>query len=85
MFGLSRMFTSVFELTGHDLKADLGRLLLISSDLGDLNITSLLIDNGTDISATEEDRETPLHLALSWGHEGVAWLLIDRDADISAT
>jgi hypothetical protein len=38
MFGLSRMFSSVFESTRHDLKADLGRILLMSSDLGDLNI-----------------------------------------------
>jgi hypothetical protein len=82
VFGLSRMFTSVFESTGHDLKADLGSLLLISSDLGDLNIVSLLIDNGADVSATDEYGQTPLHLA---SNEGVAQLLIDRGADVSAT
>ncbi|KAI5796169.1 hypothetical protein FPQ18DRAFT_303838 [Pyronema domesticum] len=81
VFGLSRMFTSVFESTGHDLKADLGRLLRTSSDLGDLNITSLLIDNGADVSATDKDGITPLHLALLEGHEGVARLLIDRGGD----
>jgi hypothetical protein len=85
VFGLSRMFTSVFESTRHDLKADLGRILLISSDLGDLNITPLLIDNGADVSATNEYRETPLHLASREGHEGMAQLLIDSGADVSAT
>jgi ankyrin repeat protein len=67
VFGLSRMFTSVFESIGHDLKADLGSLLLVSSDLGHLNITSLLIDNGADVSATREDGQTPLHLASGGG------------------
>jgi ankyrin repeat protein len=45
----------------------------------------LLIDRGTDFSATTKDGQTPLHLASLGGHEGVAWLLIDRGADILAT
>jgi hypothetical protein len=85
VFGLSRMFTLVFESTGYDLKADLGSLLLISSDFGDLNIASLLIDNGADVSATNEYGETPLHRASSREHEGVARLLIDCGTDVSAT
>jgi ankyrin repeat protein len=85
VLGLSMMFTAVFESTGHDLKSDLGSFILISSDLGDLNITALLIDNGADVSATDKHGQTPLHLASWQGHEGVAQLLIDRGADFSAT
>jgi ankyrin repeat protein len=48
-------------------------------------VAQLLIDKGANVSATEQDRETPLHLASSEGHEGLAQLLIDRGADISAT
>ncbi|KAI5783318.1 hypothetical protein FPQ18DRAFT_111991 [Pyronema domesticum] len=85
VFGLSRIFTSVFESTRHDLKADLGRILVMISQFGDLDITRLLIDNGADVSATDKDGQTPLHLASIYGYEGVAKLLIDKGADVSAT
>ncbi|KAI5796206.1 hypothetical protein FPQ18DRAFT_423767 [Pyronema domesticum] len=81
VFGLSRIFTSVFQSTRHDLKSDLGRILVTISVFGDLDITRLLIDRGADISATNKFRQTPLHLALLCQHQGVAQLLIDKGAD----
>jgi predicted Fe-Mo cluster-binding NifX family protein len=85
MFGLSRIFTSVFESTRHDLKADLGRILVTMSQFGDLDITRLLIDKGADVSATDEDGQTPLHRASEYGYKRVAQLLIDKGADVSVT
>jgi ankyrin repeat protein len=79
------MFTLEFESTRPDLKPDLARILLILSHLGDLNITSLLIDNSADISATEEDRWIPLHLALWIGHDGMVQPLIDKHGGVFAT
>jgi sirohydrochlorin ferrochelatase len=88
VFGLSRIFTTVFESTPHgprrEPKDSIDRLLGPACEFGDLDIAQLLIDRGADVSAARKDGWTPLHLASRGGHEAVAQLLFDRGADVSA-
>lgn len=35
--------------------------------LGHSNVVQLLIDHGSNVSATDTDGNTPLHLAADWG------------------
>ena len=47
-------------------------------------MTRLLIDQGADVSATDDDGWKPLHFAARYGHKEVARLLIEEGADASA-
>ena len=40
---------------------------------------------GVDVSAADQDGQTPLHFAVQNGQEAVARLLIERGADVAAT
>jgi ankyrin repeat protein len=44
----------------------------------------MLIERGADVTAQNNDGETPLHLALQRGQVDVARMLIERGADVTA-
>jgi hypothetical protein len=58
-----------------------GRLLKAAAD-GDVAVATRALEDGANVNATDEDRNTPLHLAASYD---VARLLVDRGADLNAT
>ena len=55
-----------------------------STQLGHMEVSRLLIDNGADISAADPTATTPLHYAALFGCVEVARLLIDCGADTAA-
>ena len=44
----------------------------------------LLIANGADVNAKDDDGSTPLHYAAHEGHKEIAELLIAKGADVNA-
>ena len=83
-FGLSRMFTTIFNSKPPVEKACIDQLLLLVSQFGDLEIARLLIAWGADASVADKDGWTALHAAALYGHEAVVRLLVDGGADVSA-
>jgi len=83
VFDISRKFLQIIDSCAPPM-TDLNALLSTASRFGDLEISRLLIDKGSDVTASDDDGRTPLHQALMGGHEGVARLLIDRGADVTA-
>ena len=52
---------------------------------GRADIVELLLENGSDVKATELEGDTPLHTAVKWGgHEDVVKVLIAHKADVNA-
>ena len=47
-------------------------------------IAELLIANGANANAKDEDGATPLHLAADTGHKDIVELLISKGADVNA-
>ena len=84
VFGLSRMFTTIFDSKPPVEKACIDLSLLLSSRFGDLEIAHLLIAWGADPLVANKDGWTALHTAAWCGHEAVAGLLIDGGADVLA-
>ena len=58
--------------------------LHLTSRVGHIDLTRLLIEHGADAAAKSEDRMTPLHEASKGGHVDVARLLIKHGADMAA-
>ena len=65
--------------------------LLIAVKTGSLDITKLLIDNGADLAATNQDRSTALHLALpsykilrEATRQAIVETLLQAGADVNA-
>ena len=50
----------------------------------DKEIVDLLIANGANVNAKNEEGGTPLHLAAEEGHQQIVELLISKNADINA-
>jgi len=55
-----------------------------AAKLGDLDRISVLLEQGTDLNAKDEDGQTALHVAVSNKRKDVAELLIDKGADVNA-
>ena len=53
--------------------------------IGKQSLARLLIQMGADVSAADQDGQTPLHFAVQNGQEAVARLLIEKGADVAAT
>ena len=52
---------------------------------GQLKVAMALIDKGADVNASNDNGNTPLHLALWNGHAAVAMAVIDKGADVNAS
>jgi len=83
VFDISRKFLQIIDSCAPPM-TDLNALLSTACCFGDLEILKLLIDKGSDVTASDDGGRTPLHLALMKGHEVVARLLIDKGADVTA-
>ncbi|KAI8902560.1 ankyrin repeat-containing domain protein [Globomyces pollinis-pini] len=57
--------------------------LLLSCELGLLEITKKLIEMGASINEKDLDGSTPLHYVSSWGHADLISLLISCGADVT--
>lgn len=57
--------------------------LLEAASHGHEMVVGLLLENGSDISAQNHDKDTALHLAAYSGHLAVVELLVANDADLS--
>jgi ankyrin repeat protein len=56
--------------------------LKIAAVRGDLEATRVLLDNGADVNALQEDVCTALHYGASFGHSDVVALLLERGAAV---
>jgi len=56
----------------------------IASDDNDLSVVTLLLEAGASISATDNQRGTPLHSAAFHGDPDIVTLLIEHGADVNA-
>jgi ankyrin repeat protein len=54
-----------------------------ASDGGYTDITTLLVDAGSDVLAQDAEGQTALHYAVMCDHVGMVTLLVDAGADIS--
>ncbi len=59
-------------------------VLLASSRRGNCGIARLLIDNGVDVNAVNEDGVTAIRMAIFNGHQDLVQLLIENGADVCA-
>lgn len=58
--------------------------LLVAAAMGHVKVAALLIENGADVNAKENNGFTPLHRAAAKDHVKVAALLIEKGADVNA-
>ena len=52
--------------------------------LGHVEATKVLLGNGAEVNAVDEDKRVPLHLAAQEGHVDVAKVFIHNGADVNA-
>ncbi len=53
-------------------------------EMGEIDQTEILINNGEDVNQTNVNGDTPLHIASEYGYPDVAEMLISYGADINA-
>lgn len=81
--GVQRLI-SVGKATSRDITMHGTTLLHIASSTSNLRLVRLLIEEGGDVNAQDEDGETPLHWAMvREGNYEVARLLIENGADLA--
>ena len=62
----------------------IGTPLLYSARYGDVDIANILVNNGADISATDESGNTTLHIASQFGRFELVNYLLMRNPDVNA-
>uniref|UniRef100_UPI00387FB281 Transcription factor ETV6,DARPin n=1 Tax=synthetic construct TaxID=32630 RepID=UPI00387FB281 len=76
----------LYELLQHILGGgDLGKKLLEAARAGQDDEVRILMANGADVNATDNDGYTPLHLAASNGHLEIVEVLLKNGADVNAS
>jgi hypothetical protein len=56
-----------------------------ATESGDIEEVRLLLENGADITAPDDQGWTPLHIASRYGHTNIVCLLLQRKAEINPT
>ncbi|OAQ60148.1 ankyrin repeat domain-containing protein [Pochonia chlamydosporia 170] len=64
--------------------AKMVRLLFDVIERGKEELVQMLLENGADVTAKDNDGWTALHLAVALGHEGVVRVLLENGADVTA-
>ncbi len=82
---LKRHVGNVDSLITDCEKTDTGLLPLTwASEKGNLEISKLLLDSGYNVNNEgNEFKETPLHLAILYGHKELAYLLLLKGISLS--
>ncbi|MES9851415.1 MAG: ankyrin repeat domain-containing protein [Candidatus Thiodiazotropha sp. L084R] len=62
----------------------IGTPLIYSARYGDVDIANILVNNGADISATDESGNTTLHIASQFGRFELVNYLLMRTPDVNA-
>ena len=68
----------------NSIRKDTNAALLSALECGNLDIVSLLLENGADIEAKDKTGKTPLLIATGHGDEAIVALLLNKKADIEA-
>ena len=61
-----------------------GRHFTAQPRLEDADVAKLLIENGADVNAVTDEKDTALHFVAIHGHVDVAALLLQNGADVNA-
>jgi len=48
-----------------------------------MEITQYLIDHGADVNHTDEEKQTPLEIAICWGSLSDVKILIENEANVN--
>jgi ankyrin repeat protein len=56
----------------------------LAAQFGDLKQIKAFLEKGTDINSKNKNGDTPLHIAVSCDHNGIAQLLINNGANVNA-
>ncbi|KAJ1478441.1 ankyrin repeat-containing domain protein, partial [Baffinella frigidus] len=79
-----RLLAEGQDLTVHIEESQGGTLLHKAVSFGHAEIVKLLLENGADLSAVDNDGKTPLFVAAAFDHEAILALLLSKGADVAS-